>query len=511
MSAAEQGKRMGKKKRKSKGGIVPGQTVSKPAPVQQLKRVAEHAQQAQHKKSKPSSHREPSPEHNDDMDNDDGSDQHDDMSDDSENMVDEYDQEDDSEEEQFVDEDSGKKKQKAGPLGGKRANEFKFELEILTPRKASELPSARPSGDDDDERGKSMLEWLLAPMPVEQFFEEFWERKPLLIKRHKLAPNYLKGLFHRTDLQAAISAGADTDASDASPDRKGLRFSYDLDATSYVNGKRQTHNPDGMVTLKEFNKLYDQKCSLRVLRPQRFHDELWRVLSALEESFECVVGANTYLTPANSQGFAPHYDDVEVFVLQTEGAKRWRLYAPPLDSDVLAGFSSNNYEQSAIGKPFADVVMETGDLLYFPRGVVHQALCNADQHSLHVTISTGQHNSMSEYLQELLRIGVQVAATQHMPFRRSVPVRFGSFMGFQHTEKDEDDVRRDEFKDRALELVGAVIDALPFDVAADQRVRSFMRDRLPPVLSDQVCQSQHIFFVVVDIKTFLHLLVRAGT
>ena len=40
------------------------------------------------------------------------------------------------------------------------------------------------------------------------------------------------------------------------------------------------------------------------------------------------MGANTYLTPAGAQGFSPHYDDVEVFILQTEGSKHWRLYHP---------------------------------------------------------------------------------------------------------------------------------------------------------------------------------------
>lgn len=28
------------------------------------------------------------------------------------------------------------------------------------------------------------------------------------------------------------------------------------------------------------------------------------------------------------QGLAPHHDDVEIFVCQTEGSKRWRLYKP---------------------------------------------------------------------------------------------------------------------------------------------------------------------------------------
>lgn len=52
------------------------------------------------------------------------------------------------------------------------------------------------------------------------------------------------------------------------------------------------------------------------------------LLAALQEYFGCFVGSNIYLTPANTQGFAPHYDDIEAFVFQIEGAKRWRVYNP---------------------------------------------------------------------------------------------------------------------------------------------------------------------------------------
>ena len=42
----------------------------------------------------------------------------------------------------------------------------------------------------------------------------------------------------------------------------------------------------------------------------------------------CVYFYFSYLTPAGSQGFAPHYDDIEAFVVQLEGKKHWRLYNP---------------------------------------------------------------------------------------------------------------------------------------------------------------------------------------
>jgi len=40
----------------------------------------------------------------------------------------------------------------------------------------------------------------------------------------------------------------------------------------------------------------------QVHQPQRFSDELWRLLAALEGQLGCLVGCNAYLTPAGTQG-----------------------------------------------------------------------------------------------------------------------------------------------------------------------------------------------------------------
>lgn len=75
---------------------------------------------------------------------------------------------------------------------------------------------------------------------------------------------------------------------------------------------------------------YRNGCSVRLLNPQTYHTELRELNTRLQEVFGSFVGANAYLTPPNSQGFAPHYDDIEAFVLQIEGRKLWRVYSPRL-------------------------------------------------------------------------------------------------------------------------------------------------------------------------------------
>ncbi len=65
----------------------------------------------------------------------------------------------------------------------------------------------------------------------------------------------------------------------------------------------------------------------------RWHDPLWRLLAALEEELGCNVGSNAYLTPAGSQGFAPHW---YVVVLRAAGnvggccLHIWKLCNPML-------------------------------------------------------------------------------------------------------------------------------------------------------------------------------------
>ncbi|WP_433307641.1 cupin domain-containing protein [Actinoplanes sp. CA-030573] len=97
---------------------------------------------------------------------------------------------------------------------------------------------------------------------------------------------------------------------------------------------------------------------------------------------------NAYLTPPGSQGFSTHYDTHDVFVLQIDGVKRWRIHEPvladPLEKQAWGGHA-DEVAATAQGEPALDVVLRPGDALYLPRGWLHSAE-SQEARSLHVTI-----------------------------------------------------------------------------------------------------------------------------
>jgi hypothetical protein len=118
----------------------------------------------------------------------------------------------------------------------------------------------------------------------------------------------------------------------------------------------------------------------------------------------------SYLTPAGSQGLAPHHDDVELWVVQTSGKKRWRLYEP-LNGFQLPNAGSGDLEQSALGPPVMEVELNVGDCLYMPRGTVHQAEA-VEVDSSHLTISTYQRCSYGDLATHVLQVGGWAGAWQ---------------------------------------------------------------------------------------------------
>lgn len=253
--------------------------------------------------------------------------------------------------------------------------------------------------------------------------------------------------------------------------------------TSYSDGQRETHNPEGRAYAPVVWDFFNNGCSLRMLNPQTFHDSVWKLCATLQEFMGNFVGANMYLTPAGTQGFAPHYDDVEVFILQLEGKKRWRLYEPRSSQETLPRFSSKNFAQEEIGKPIMDVILEAGDLLYLPRGTIHQANCIEDIHSLHITVSCHQLNTYGDLLEKILPSALKLAMEEDLEFRQGLPPNYLQHLGIAHSEQVSKP--REQLMAKVSHLMGKLFDYAPVDGAADQLGKRFMHAALPPFLAPQ--------------------------
>lgn len=187
-----------------------------------------------------------------------------------------------------------------------------------------------------------------------------------------------------------------------------------------------------------------------------------------------MVGSNVYLTPPNSQGFAPHYDDIEAFVLQLEGAKHWKIYAPRTPQEHLPRVSSGNFSQDEIGQPVLDVKLNPGDLLYFPRGYIHQAETVEGKHSLHITVSMYQKTSYADLLEALVPVALQKAINSDVRYRCGLPMNIHQVMGLAFSENDSP--QRTEIREKVKTLFNKIFDHAGVDDAVDQMGKKYQHD-----------------------------------
>ncbi len=99
------------------------------------------------------------------------------------------------------------------------------------------------------------------------------------------------------------------------------------------------------------------------------------------------VQVNAYLSPSSARGLDVHFDYHDVFVVQLEGTKRWRVWAPTDRSrDPISGkHAVPRPRADELGEPILDLVLEPGDVLYLPRGHPHVAE-TTDRSSAHLTV-----------------------------------------------------------------------------------------------------------------------------
>jgi ribosomal protein L16 Arg81 hydroxylase len=254
----------------------------------------------------------------------------------------------------------------------------------------------------------SAIAQLLAPLAPDVFFRDYWERRYCVVSRED--PAHYQTVLTRHDLDALLhqyrqSAGA-----------SAIGGRVTLVKSSEHNALRQP-TPTTDLGLLDINGLYDAyRRGFTVIVDMA--QTRWPAIAALCQDLEARlhfgVQANVYVTPRGAQGFAPHFDTHDVFVLQIAGSKMWRMYEggetlPMADSD-------GHLSRESLRAPSAEFVLRQGDLLYIPRGVVHEA-ATTDDSSVHITL--GMHVWRWA---DLLRECVLSLAERDVRLRQSLPV-----------------------------------------------------------------------------------------
>lgn len=252
---------------------------------------------------------------------------------------------------------------------------------------------------------------LLAPLTVADFFADYWERQFLHLARADAA--------HYADVLTV----ADLDAHWQS-EQVAAAFVNVVKAQTPIELARWTRvesSPIGeSVRVAEPEKLFalfQEGATLVVNRAHRAIPRLSEFCHALTQELAIHARANVYITPPHAQGFERHYDAHDILILQISGAKRWRLYDTPVPLPTRQQPYHPQHDTGAT--PNYECTLQAGDLLYLPRGLVHEAAAETTT-SIHISLGL-----QPAYWFDLVGMLATLAAEQPT-FRHALPHAYSS-------------------------------------------------------------------------------------
>ncbi len=289
---------------------------------------------------------------------------------------------------------------------------------------------------------------LIHPITPEEFFSEYWEKKELIV--HRNDPNYYRDLLNFDSVDNALTS---------------LEHVHGEVFMGNFNDSIKTEDytyPTGLVDVSKLYAAFEAGSSIAL---NSLHDRvapLGNLCRSMEQEWSMRFQTNIYFTPPNSQCFPPHYDSHCVFAMQCEGRKNWRLYDFPLELPYhTEGFDVENDKVGDISREF---VLESGDFIYCPRGLAHDADTQGiDEPSLHITMGVMQ-KCWSDFLIE----AVAQVAIDDKALRKGLPVGLAR-PGFDRSEAEA------YYKD----LVGRVMEKMDFNRTMDYFVQDMVVTRHP--------------------------------
>lgn len=221
------------------------------------------------------------------------------------------------------------------------------------------------------------VKWLLDPVSPTEFVGDYWGSRPFLLERGDKR-------FYRAVLdESALSKILD----EQDLRYPNIQLAKDGKYVSPALYVQEIIQESGSIRDKVIKKLsvidqFEKGATVVVNAADRLSTAINRLIASLERYFIARSSANLYWTPPDTPGFGRHYDEHDVFILQLAGTKQWEVFSPKdtdMYSTTTASFSTDH------ANPLCACVLQSGDLLYIPRGFPHRA-APLGHRSLHLAL-----------------------------------------------------------------------------------------------------------------------------
>lgn len=154
--------------------------------------------------------------------------------------------------------------------------------------------------------------------------------------------------------------------------------------------------------------------SLVINHLERYHPGVADLVYQFEVRLGVPAAASAFLTPPASSCFLDHFDTIEVFFLQIDGEKQWRLRKPLVPLPL-------HHQKFIPGErelpPVESVLhLRPTDVLYLAHGHIHGG-ATEHLHSLHITIGLQPRRHLDRLIDSL-----RMTATEHPSIRGNAPL-----------------------------------------------------------------------------------------
>lgn len=161
-----------------------------------------------------------------------------------------------------------------------------------------------------------VLEQVLAPIGVEEFYAAYWEKQPLHVARS--SANHFSKILSCSHIETLLST-QDLFFPDVQLTQSGKSISV----------QEYAEDSNRIIPLR-FIQRHTAGATMVISQAHRLFGNLSDLCRNIQSALQLRCQSNVYLSPPGSQGFNPHYDTHEVFVLQVNGKKKFSFYSSGL-------------------------------------------------------------------------------------------------------------------------------------------------------------------------------------